>query len=268
MSNAVRHQSGNKQDHTAASAAVESVIRQMKLPVNGPVTLDEWACYARLGKYRLIEAFRGLTGIPPMTFHNAEKLEIAKRLLVFENMSVTDTCFEIGFESLGSFVSKFTSQVGLPPGKYAQTMQTTGIAELFLRALGAGQAGEAGATPTTRLVFERSILSGSPGIVAAVFKRPIPSGNPKTWRFVHALSKGTTLPADVVGFCLAASMPLRPTVAELINLKPAFIGRAKLAPGAKETRIEMVRPSIFDPPITLAVPALFCRETRTSAKVG
>ncbi|MFW2541018.1 helix-turn-helix domain-containing protein [Primorskyibacter sp. 2E107] len=253
---------------TADAEAVSAVIRQMKMPANGTVTLDEWAEYAGLSKYRLTDAFRSLTGIPPMTFHNAEKLEIAKRLLVFEDMSVTDTCFDIGFESLGSFISKFTAQVGIPPGRYAKTMRSTGFAELFMRALSHGLDDGAGTRATMRLVFERPILSGAPGIVAAIFKRPIPSGYPKTWRFIHALSKSTTLPRDTAGYCLAASLPIRPSMAELINLKPALIGRAALCPDVAETRMEMVRPTVFDPPVTLAVPALFCRESNNLAQAG
>lgn len=243
--------------------AVETMIRQMKLPENGAVTLDEWACYTRVPKHRLIKAFHALTGIPPMMFHNALRLEIAKRLLVFDGLSVTDTCFEIGFESLGSFISKFTTQVGIPPGQYARVMGEAGFVEMFLAALSNTFKSSPAAQETTKLVFDRPILSGSPGIVAAVFKKPIPNSYPKTWRFVHALARSTTIPADGTGHCLAATLPRRPKRSELINLKPALIGRAKLTHGTREVAVQMVPPTVFDPPITLAVPALFCTEAVT-----
>ncbi|WP_425100859.1 helix-turn-helix domain-containing protein [Tropicibacter sp. S64] len=268
MTGLSRQNDGVVADRAADAEAVASVIRQMKLPQNGTVTLDEWAEYAGLGKYRLTDAFRTLTGIPPMTFHNAEKLELAKRLLVFEEMSVTDTCFDIGFESLGSFISKFTTQVGIPPGKYARTMKETGFAELFVLALAHGLKDGAEGAAQARLRFERPVWSGAPGVIAAIFRKPIPSGMPTVWRFIHALGTGTSVPLQTKGYCLAASLPLRPAMADLINLKPALIGRAELRPGVAETRIAMVEPTVFDPPVTLAVPALFCRESNGLAKAG
>ncbi|MCR9057390.1 MAG: AraC family transcriptional regulator, partial [Rhodobacteraceae bacterium] len=107
------------------------VISEMRKQVNCTVGLEDWACYAGMNKFRFISSFKTLTGLPPKTFHNAEKLEIAKRLLVFDRLSVTEVCFEIGFESVGSFVTKFSQSVGIPPGIYAREMQATGLFRLL-----------------------------------------------------------------------------------------------------------------------------------------
>ncbi len=239
---------------------VASLIEQMKRPENGAVKLDEWAYFADVSKFRLTEAFRTLTGIPPMTFHNAEKLEISKRLLVLEGLSVTETCFEIGFESLGSFTSKFTSQVGLPPGKYAKIMCDTGFVEMFSGVLKAAVTQKPNAKARTRLRFNRPIWSGSIGLVAASFRRPYPSGYPEIWRYIHPLRTRIDIPHDGRGFCLVASMPARPSFEELINLRPALIGRVALSTCDGEKCVPLEAPTVFSPPITLAVPALFCRE--------
>jgi AraC-like DNA-binding protein len=239
---------------------IAKVIRQMKKPVNGTVTLDEWAEYATIGKFELIAAFKRLTGIPPMTFHNAEKLEIAKRLLVFEKMSVTDVCFEIGFESIGSFVSKFSQCVGIPPGSYAREMCASGFAKAFVAAMLGGRHAIVSRGPYRKLAFERPVAFRRHSVIAALFTRPFPCRMPVAWRFVSPASSKTAIESDFDGYCLAASMPLFPKLAELVNFRPALIGREQMHAGGGEVCVRLRFPTVFDPPITLAVPALFCRE--------
>jgi len=46
------------------------------------------------------------------------RIEQAKRLLLAENHSVTEICFDIGYESLGSFSVRFRSLTGLSPSAF------------------------------------------------------------------------------------------------------------------------------------------------------
>ena len=46
------------------------------------------------------------------------RIEKAKELLRSQPVSVTDVCFEVGFQSLGSFSSLFRKCVGDAPVKY------------------------------------------------------------------------------------------------------------------------------------------------------
>jgi len=46
------------------------------------------------------------------------RIEKAKELLSSSGLTVTDVCFEVGFESLGSFSSLFHKHVGHPPVAY------------------------------------------------------------------------------------------------------------------------------------------------------
>ena len=243
----------------AGAEMVAHLIRQMKRPVNGKVTLDEWADYARVGKFELIAAFKALTGIPPIAFHNAEKLEIAKRLLVFERMSVTDACFEIGFESVGSFVSKFSRSVGIPPGSYSSVMTMSGFARTFVAVLLGGRAGARQERAKRRVVFERPAGSGLHGLIAARFGQAYPCGMPNAWRFVSPASDTALFDAGPGSYCLVASMPSLPRLAELVNFRPALIGRERMPGDGSDILVRLRPPTVFDPPITLAVPALFCR---------
>jgi AraC-like DNA-binding protein len=57
----------------------------------------------------------------PRLFRDAliqRRIEKAKELLRSRRLSITDVCFEVGFESLGSFSSLFRKRVGQPPATY------------------------------------------------------------------------------------------------------------------------------------------------------
>ena len=243
----------------ARAETVAHIIRQMKRPENGPVLLDEWAEYAGMSKYELTAAFRRLTGIPPKTFHNVEKLEIAKRLLVFEDMRVTDVCFEIGFESVGSFVSKFTKFVGLSPGSYAREMTAASFIKAYLAAILSTAGAMRDRQSQRRLTFHQPADQTRQNLIAAVFEKPFPSGYPAAWRFVPATRAPSPAVSRVAGHCLVASRPFFPKKTDLINLAPALIGRAHITRSSQKTEITMAPPTIFDPPITLAVPAMLSR---------
>lgn len=245
-------------DDVVRAQAVAKVVGEMKKLTNSCVLLDEWADFVSLNKYELTTAFKKLTGIPPMAFHNAEKLEIAKRLLVFEQMSVTEVCFEIGFESVGSFVSKFTNCVGVSPGGYARVMSSTGFAGILVCALQKSKRAR-NSRQGIRVRLQPPVNQRALSLIAAVFPRPFPSGYPAEWRFIPPFCRVTTIDGGLTGYCLAASFPILPRLPELVNFQPALIGRRALEKTDADVSIELRTPTIFDPPITLAVPALFCR---------
>jgi AraC-like DNA-binding protein len=48
------------------------------------------------------------------------RIERAMALLRLGGLTVTEVCFEVGCSSLGTFSSRFTELVGVPPSTYAQ----------------------------------------------------------------------------------------------------------------------------------------------------
>jgi AraC-like DNA-binding protein len=48
------------------------------------------------------------------------RIERAMRLLRLGELSVTDVCFAVGCQSLGTFSTRFTELVGVPPSVYKQ----------------------------------------------------------------------------------------------------------------------------------------------------
>lgn len=55
---------------------------------------------------------------PPYSYLMTRRVERAMALLRGGNRSVTDVCFAVGFSSLGTFSTRFSELVGMPPSVY------------------------------------------------------------------------------------------------------------------------------------------------------
>jgi AraC-like DNA-binding protein len=82
------------------------------------VTLEKAAGHACLSPYHFNRLFAQAFGETPHEFVTRVRMEEAKKLLLAENHSVTDICFDVGYESLGSFSLKFRSLTGLSPAAF------------------------------------------------------------------------------------------------------------------------------------------------------
>lgn len=83
-----------------------------------PIDLEEISKQACLSRYHFLRLFRDTFDTTPHQYLIQRRIEKAKELLRVRYLSVTDICFEVGFESLGSFSSLFRKCVGQPPASY------------------------------------------------------------------------------------------------------------------------------------------------------
>src|SRR5437868_12228568 len=95
--------------------AVECVIQTMHTHLCEVLTLEDLASVACLSPSHFHHVFRRLIGIPPGEFLSALRLQAARRLLLTTPLSVTESCFEVGYTSIGSFASRFPHLVGMSP---------------------------------------------------------------------------------------------------------------------------------------------------------
>ena len=79
-------------------------------PIDAGDIADE-ACYS---KFHFIRTFKAIYGRTPHQHLTHVRVEKAKEMLEL-GTSVTDTCFAVGFDSLGSFTRLFKSRVGITP---------------------------------------------------------------------------------------------------------------------------------------------------------
>jgi AraC-like DNA-binding protein len=83
-----------------------------------PLDLDAMAREAAYSKYHFARAFAAAYGETPRAYLSRRRIERAKDLLRAANLDVTEICFMVGFESLGSFSSRFKRLVGQSPSAY------------------------------------------------------------------------------------------------------------------------------------------------------
>jgi AraC-like DNA-binding protein len=103
------------QSAAARAAAVETVVQAMRSRLSAPLLLSEMAELAYLSPFYFNRVFHQETGMPPRRFHMALRMAAAKRMLLRSDMSVTDICFELGYQSLGTFTAHFRKLVGVSP---------------------------------------------------------------------------------------------------------------------------------------------------------
>ena len=68
-------------------------------------------------KYHLQRLFKRYYGLTPKQYLIDKRIEKSKEYLR-EEMSVTETCFAVGFESLGSFSKLFKTKTGKSPSEF------------------------------------------------------------------------------------------------------------------------------------------------------
>jgi AraC-like DNA-binding protein len=88
--------------------------------------LDAMAREAGYSKYHFARTFAMAYGETPRAYLTRRRVERAKNLLRTANLSVTEVCFLVGFESLGSFSSLFRRLVGQSPSAYRESSLATG----------------------------------------------------------------------------------------------------------------------------------------------
>lgn len=98
--------------------AVERVVAYLYDQYDQPISLADMADVAFLSRFHFARTFREVTGVSPGRFLSAVRLHRAKGLLLSTSHTVTDISSMVGYNSLGTFTSRFTRSVGLTPLQY------------------------------------------------------------------------------------------------------------------------------------------------------
>jgi AraC-like DNA-binding protein len=83
-----------------------------------PLDVAALARGAHMSAGHLSRAFRSAYGESPYAYLMTRRIERAMALLRRGDLSVTEVCFAVGCASLGTFSTRFTELVGVPPSVY------------------------------------------------------------------------------------------------------------------------------------------------------
>ena len=83
-----------------------------------PLDVEALARDAHMSAGHLSRQFRLAYGESPYAYLMTRRIERAMALLRRGDLSVTEVCFTVGCSSLGTFSTRFTELVGVPPSTY------------------------------------------------------------------------------------------------------------------------------------------------------
>jgi AraC-like DNA-binding protein len=89
-----------------------------------PLDVEALARGAHMSAGHLSRQFKRAFGESPYSYLMTRRIERAMALLRRGDLSVTEVCFAVGCQSLGTFSTRFTELVGVPPSVYRR--QETG----------------------------------------------------------------------------------------------------------------------------------------------
>ena len=90
-----------------------------------PLDVEALAGGAHMSAGHLSRQFRIAFGESPYGYLMTRRIERAMALLRRGDLSVTEVCFEVGCQSLGTFSTRFTELVGVPPSAYRRGAAAT-----------------------------------------------------------------------------------------------------------------------------------------------
>ncbi|MDT4964978.1 MAG: hypothetical protein QOF87_4625 [Pseudonocardiales bacterium] len=83
-----------------------------------PLDVEALARGVNMSAGHLSREFRRAYGESPYAYLMTRRIERAMALLRRGDLSVTEVCFAVGCASLGTFSTRFTELVGVPPSSY------------------------------------------------------------------------------------------------------------------------------------------------------
>jgi transcriptional regulator GlxA family with amidase domain len=104
--------------HLRDLARLRRVRDRMDREYATPLDVEALARGVNMSAGHLSRQFRLAYGESPYAYLMTRRIERAMALLQRGDLSVTEVCFAVGCSSLGTFSTRFTELVGVPPSVY------------------------------------------------------------------------------------------------------------------------------------------------------
>lgn len=114
-------------EHLRELALLRRVRDRMDREYDRPLDVEALARGAHMSAGHFSRRFKVAYGESPYGYLMTRRIERAMALLRRGDLSVTEVCFAVGCSSLGTFSTRFTELVGVPPSVYRR--DATGATE-------------------------------------------------------------------------------------------------------------------------------------------
>ena len=128
--------------HLRELARLRRVRDRMDREYAEPLDVEALARGVNMSAGHLSRQFRLAYGESPYSYLMTRRIERAMALLRRGDLSVTDVCFEVGCSSLGTFSTRFTELVGVPPSVYRREAARRDGGDAVLRGETGDQTGQ------------------------------------------------------------------------------------------------------------------------------
>jgi AraC-like DNA-binding protein len=114
------------EQHLRDLALLRRVRDRMDRDYAQPLDVEALALGVNMSAGHLSRQFKQAYGESPYSYLMTRRIERAMALLQRGDLSVTEVCFAVGCSSLGTFSTRFTELVGMPPSAYAREESPAG----------------------------------------------------------------------------------------------------------------------------------------------
>lgn len=254
--------------------AVRQAIQYMKLHLDHDITSEQLAAHVGYSPYHFTRVFKKVTGISPRHYLSALRIEAGKLHLLKEPGLLVKILHAIGFQSAGSFNTRFKQQVGITPQKFRSTSQ-----QLFIhmnewehKQLEAQSADDEASSRLTCQIITPLSFRGV--IFVGLFPRPIPDQRPIKGTAINSSTRSCMLtnipPGSYYVMAAGIAWSLNPRDYFLLNeaLRGMYEGPIHITNETKlHIAITLREPLPQDPPIIINLPMLlFEQNKKNSAK--
>jgi AraC family transcriptional regulator len=247
------------------------VLDHMNAHPERPHTNHSLAEVASFSPYHFNRIFRRAIGIPPAQYLSALRIEKAKRLLLTTDVSVTDICYSVGYNSLGTFITRFTHLVGFSPNALRRAAGEFELTQLERGCSLQGRLrprGTPGSAVSGRIDGQEGV---SGAIFIGLFESVVPDAGPLDCQVLAAPGDFLLGPvADGTYHVAAVCVPWSGDPARILapDLWRTASGPIRIVRGAGVHGLSLTlrAPAPWDPPILAALPLLLTRQLRAVSR--
>ncbi|RLF32357.1 MAG: hypothetical protein DRN08_06725 [Thermoplasmata archaeon] len=101
-----------------SAANIERAKRFIEENMEKPLSLAEVSRESGMSRYHFSRIFKAYTGMTFKTYHNARRIDAAKKLLQKPENRISEVCYAVGYNDLSYFNRVFRRYTGMSPSLF------------------------------------------------------------------------------------------------------------------------------------------------------